>query len=290
MESRHEGHNSLQRLLLCFLFMLVLGCKETPSTPEPMRSEQPSQAPENASHEAAPQVVAPAFTVTHHEDGLATLVVSKKSSDAELERLIWDLRLAFRDRTFNTKGISQTLVDERSPAMSFQIYRGPRCSEENRSKGARTCGSHMHDAATYLLGSFASRDSESATLYHGDGETRAELLFGPGLPPPATFAELVDATRPIDGIPAHTSRPEELIQQFNQSVWAGGRKALFESGSNPHELFVTADWLVVPDNRHLMQMGLMLRKAEACSANFTQVRLRPFPSDAGEVVRLNCKR
>jgi hypothetical protein len=76
----------------------------------------------------------------------------------------------------------------------------------------------MNDSASYLLGSFASRDDEAATLYHGNEENHAEQLFGPGRPVPSTFLEFASTKRPIEDEEPVISKPAELIQSHQKGL------------------------------------------------------------------------
>lgn len=153
--------------------VLFSGCQDSSSSIS--KSTPPSQRV--TLKESLPLIFAPAFEVFHQQATIVTLVVPQQTSDLQVENLIWLLRDSSHSKSLNSLGISQTLVDDRNPLVSFQIYRGVRCADEHYGKGPLPCGPAEHEAGWYMYGNFSEHDGDSAVVYHGAKETKGEALW-----------------------------------------------------------------------------------------------------------------
>lgn len=148
--------------------LLLLGCKST-SAPAPLsHASLPAQ---HAQYPPRPTAPPPPFHVFHTTSNSITLVTSDNATDQQISAILWQLRDAAHNHTFDALHIPQKLVDARDPIVWFHIYRGSRCAVEKYTTGKLPCGPSYHAAGDFTLGGFTKRDRTEGALLHGDGQT-----------------------------------------------------------------------------------------------------------------------
>jgi hypothetical protein len=145
--------------------LLLGGCKSV----APLPPVKPAVA--LPGYPPRPATPPPAFKVFHHDATSITLVTGENASDAEIESLIWELRDAAQNHSFDKLNIPQKLVDARDPILWFHIYRGSKCADEKYTTGKLPCGASYHAAGDFTYGSFANRDRTSGVLLHGEDQS-----------------------------------------------------------------------------------------------------------------------
>lgn len=164
------------------LLTLLSGCKQrTNQAPAANPAMQQLAAPGPAPHaRARPSVPPPPFRVFHHDASSVTLVTKENASDDEIAAIVWQLRDAAHNHTFDKLGIPQKLVDARDPIIWFHIYRGAKCASEKYTSGTLPCGAAYHAAGDYTLGGFHNKDHDEGVLLKN--ENHQTELWNPDAP------------------------------------------------------------------------------------------------------------
>lgn len=164
------------RLLSIALLATMLGCKSAPA-PTPAPSSPVVTKP---AYPPRPTVAPPPFKVFHTTDNSITLVTDANATDDQVEAIIWELRDAAHNHTFDKLHIPQKLVDARDPMVWFHIYRGPKCASEKYTTGALPCGAAYHAAGDYTFGGFSNPNHDDGILIHD--ENHETHLWDPDAP------------------------------------------------------------------------------------------------------------
>lgn len=146
------------------LVFAMCGCKSAP----PPRPAAPQSTLAKASYPPRPSVAPPPFKVFHTTDNSITLVTAENATDDQIEAIIWELRDAAHNHTFDKLHISQKLVDARDPIIWFHIYRGTKCASEKYTSGALPCGAAYHAAGDYTFGGFSNPNHDDGILIHDE--------------------------------------------------------------------------------------------------------------------------
>ena len=129
----------------------MLGCAPKPHSPqEPSEHASKLKTQQNPPR---PTVPPPPIKLFHQTDNSITLTTTSEATDQQVEAILWQLRDAAHNHSFDALHIPQKLVDARSPNIWFHLYRGSRCAAEKYAPGAPPCGSSYHAAGDYTLGS-----------------------------------------------------------------------------------------------------------------------------------------
>ena len=164
----------------CALFpglfvLLICGCKSAPTSLEPKAI--PTSA---AAFPPRPTVPPPAIKLFHQDNDTYTLTTKPDATDDEISAILYELRDAAHQRTFDSLHLSQAFVDARKPTIWFHVYRGPKCAGEKFTKGKLPCDASYHGAGDYTLGAYGNPAWEDGVLRHADGtETK---LWDPDSP------------------------------------------------------------------------------------------------------------
>lgn len=102
-----------------------------------------------------------------------TLVAPENATDDQIAAIVWQLRDAAHDHSFDKLHISQKLVDARDPIEWFHLYRGAKCAGEKFTKGPLPCGAAYHAAGDFTLGSFHDKDHAQGALVHDEDHQTA---------------------------------------------------------------------------------------------------------------------
>ena len=100
------------------LLLLLVGCKSSP--PAAPAGSSPAPAPA-AAYPARPTTAPAAFKIFHHGNSSFTLTVNDKATDDQLAALVWQLRDAARNHTFDSIHIQQKEVDADGMTVWFHI-------------------------------------------------------------------------------------------------------------------------------------------------------------------------
>jgi len=166
-------------LTLSALAFGVAGCKSAPA-PAPAPSSPVVAKP---AYPPRPTITPPPFRVFHTTDNSITLVTDANATDDQIEAIIWQLRDAAHNHSFDKLHIPQKLVDARDPMIWFHIYRGAKCASEKYTSGKLPCGASYHAAGDYTFGGFANPNHEDGVLIHD--ENHQTELWNPDTPYPA---------------------------------------------------------------------------------------------------------
>jgi hypothetical protein len=151
----------------------LTGCTSTPpptttTTPYPPRPTTPP----------------PPFHLFHQSPDTLTLTTSPTATDSEIEAILYQLRDAAHNHTFDTLHLPQKLIDARAPMMWFHLYRGTQCAAEKYAPGAPPCGPSYHAAGDYTLGGTHNPNWDSGVLLtpSSTDELHQTQLWLPGSP------------------------------------------------------------------------------------------------------------
>jgi hypothetical protein len=111
-----------------------------------------------------PTTPPPPIHLFHQTDNSITLTTIPNATDDQITALLFQLRDAAHNQTFDALHIPQKLVDARDPMIWFHLYRGPKCAAEKYAPGAPPCGPSYHAAGDYTLGSISNPNWDSAVL------------------------------------------------------------------------------------------------------------------------------
>jgi hypothetical protein len=137
---------------------LDLGCKSAP--PPPLAATTKS----TLIYPPRPTTQPPPIHLFHQTENSITLTTTPDASNDQIEAILYQLRDAAHNHTFDTLHIPQKLVDARSPNLWFHLYRGPKCASEKYAPGTPPCGPSYHAAGDYTLGSLHDPNWDSAVL------------------------------------------------------------------------------------------------------------------------------
>jgi hypothetical protein len=131
-----------------------------------------------------PTTPPPPFKLFHQTDNSITLTTAPTATDQQITAILWQLRDAAHNHTFDTLHISQKFVDARSPNLWFHLYRGPKCAAEKYAPGAPPCGPSYHAAGDYTLGSLHDPNWDSGVLLTPSttDDPHETYLWPPGSP------------------------------------------------------------------------------------------------------------
>jgi len=152
---------SANRTLIALALSLILGCN---STPPPAPTPKPAQA----ATPPRPTVPPPPFKIFHQTADTITLVTKDNATDEEIEAILWQLRDAAHNHSFDKLHIDQKFVDARKPIVWLHIYRGAKCASEKYASGAPPCGGSYHSAGDYTFGDYKNHDWDNGLLRHAD--------------------------------------------------------------------------------------------------------------------------
>lgn len=158
--------------------VLLAGCNS--SQPKTKVREDTTSSKAATVFPARPGAAPPTFKLFHQDNDTLTLVTTVTATDDEVSAILWQLREATQQHTFDALHLPQKFVDARQPTIWFHVYRGARCAGEKYTKGALPCEASYHGAGDYTLGSYSNPHWNDGVLRHQDGtETR---LWNPDLP------------------------------------------------------------------------------------------------------------
>jgi hypothetical protein len=141
------------------LTLCTIGCTSTPKpTPSPTRTATTTPYPPR------PTAPPPPIHLFHQTENSITLTTTPDATDQQIIAILYQLRDAAHNHTFDTLHIPQKLVDARSPNLWFHLYRGPKCASEKYAPGTPPCGPSYHAAGDYTLGSLHDPNWDSAVL------------------------------------------------------------------------------------------------------------------------------
>ncbi|SEF54661.1 hypothetical protein SAMN05421819_0375 [Bryocella elongata] len=161
-----------------FAALALTACSSAPSPqsqPAPTKPAAPA-----VQYPARPTIAPPAFKVFHQDAMGITLVAPENATDEQISAIVWQLRDAAHDHSFDQLHISQKLVDARDPIEWFHIYRGSKCASEKFTQGPLPCGHAYHVAGEFTLGSFHDKDHNIGSLVHD--ENHQTPLWDPNTP------------------------------------------------------------------------------------------------------------
>ena len=165
-----EGRPALAVLVLSLVFT---SCKKS-QLPVPGAMFNASSYP------ARPSVAPPAVKLFHQDNDTLTLTTKPDATDAEISAILWELRDAARDRSFDALHLPQKFIDTRKPVVWFHVYRGAKCASEKYAKGPLPCAASYHGAGDFTLGDYKNPQWDEGVLRHADDtETR---LWDPDAP------------------------------------------------------------------------------------------------------------
>jgi hypothetical protein len=158
---RHFSSNSL-RLTAAFTAACLFGCSSKPvqNTSAISTAGKPAAQP----YPTRPITPPPPIKLFHQTDNSITLTTIPTATDQQIEAILWQLRDAAHNHTFDALHIPQKFVDARSPNIWFHLYRGPKCAAEKYAPGAPPCGPSYHAAGDYTLGSLHDPNWDSGVL------------------------------------------------------------------------------------------------------------------------------
>jgi hypothetical protein len=157
----------------------LTGCT---STPPPTTTTTPSPPPPPPP--PRPTTPPPPFHLFHQSPDTLTLTTSPTATDSEIEAILYQLRDAAHNHTFDTLHLPQKLIDARAPMMWFHLYRGTQCAAEKYAPGAPPCGPSYHAAGDYTLGGTHNPNWDSGVLLtpSSTDELHQTQLWLPGSP------------------------------------------------------------------------------------------------------------
>ena len=240
------------------------------------------------------KVEAPDFFVSYQGDTMATVIVAKATTDDQIASLIWLLRDAIHNRSLKSLGISQTLVDNRHPIYTLNIYRGVKCSDRHYPQGGKPpCAFRDQDAGYFMYGSFRSREDERGVVTYNEHDSEAKSLWprdSPFGPKPYIVPNAKMMPVSVDTTPASfgTIVQRNLAADYSQQVWSGGLPAAFSTTKQSGELKMSADWLVCGDCRKVVVSSFYIHERKACSVGFRWVLMTSFPSQPNATFPLHC--
>jgi hypothetical protein len=148
-------------LMSALLLAALTGCKSNPLTvPEPLSKAELIKS----LYPPRPTLPPPPIHLFHQTDNSITLTTTPDATDTQIIAILYQLRDAAHNHTFDALHIPQKLVDARSPNLWFHLYRGPKCASEKYAPGAPPCGPSYHAAGDYTLGSLHDPNWDSAVL------------------------------------------------------------------------------------------------------------------------------
>lgn len=166
------------------LLLLLVGCKSSP--PAAPAGSSPAPAPA-AAYPARPTTAPAAFKIFHHGNSSFTLTVNDKATDDQLAALVWQLRDAARNHTFDSIHIQQKEVDADGKTVWFHIYRGTKCAPEKYAPGNPPCGASYHAAADYTLDAHSTTPWDKGSILHSADDPHPTALWDSDAPyTPAT--------------------------------------------------------------------------------------------------------
>jgi hypothetical protein len=150
------------RLTIALLPVLA-GCQSSAPAPKPAVPAETFHYP------ARPTVAAPPIKLFHQDNDTLTLTTIPDATDEQIEAVLWELRDANHQHTFDALHLPQAFIDARKPKVWFHVYRGPKCASEKYTTGKLPCEAAYHGAGDYTLGSYTDPNYEAAELRHPDG-------------------------------------------------------------------------------------------------------------------------
>ena len=120
-------------LSLTMLTLCAIGCT---STPKPKPSPTPSAT--ITATPTRPTTPPPPIKLFHQTADSITLTTTPDATDQQISAILWQLRDAAHNHTFDALHIPQKLIDARSPNIWFHLYRGPKCAPEKYAPGVPT--------------------------------------------------------------------------------------------------------------------------------------------------------
>jgi hypothetical protein len=137
---------------------LLTGCKSVPAPATLARDTHLPQPP------TRPTTPPPPIKLFHQTANSITLTTIPTATDDQISAILWQLRDAAHNHTFDALHIPQKFVDARSPNIWFHLYRGTKCASEKYAPGAPPCGPSYHAAGDYTLGSLHNPNWDSGAL------------------------------------------------------------------------------------------------------------------------------
>jgi hypothetical protein len=140
--------------------------------------------PQTIPYPPRPTTPPPPIHLFHQTENSITLTTTPDATDLQIEAILYQLRDAAHNHTFDALHIPQKLVDARSPNLWFHLYRGPKCASEKYAPGAPPCGPSYHAAGDYTLGSLHDPNWDTAVLLtpSATDSPRETNLWPPGSP------------------------------------------------------------------------------------------------------------
>ena len=173
VNARPSAHGFRAVLVGSVLSLVFTGCK----------ASQPSARSTSSSvsnYPARAAVTPPPVKLFHQDNDTLTLTTKPDATDAEISAVLWELRDAARDHSFDALHLPQKFIDERKPVVWFHVYRGARCANEKYTKGPLPCEASYHGAGDFTLGDYKNPQWDEGVLRHADDtETR---LWNPDAP------------------------------------------------------------------------------------------------------------
>jgi hypothetical protein len=156
---------SLLAVFGVILCLLLSGCKSV----APTVASRPSEKPPAPSFPPRPTIAPPAFKIFHQDNDTYTLVTRPNATDDEISAILYQLRDAAQNHSFDSLHLSQAFIDARKPIVWFHVYRGAKCASEKYTKGPYPCGASYHGAGDYTLGDYKNPQWDDAVLLHANG-------------------------------------------------------------------------------------------------------------------------
>lgn len=161
-------------ILVSALALSLTACNSKPPAPAPKPAAQQPHFP------ARPAVAPPPFKLFHQTADTLTLVSKPDATDDEIAAILWQLRDAAHNKTFDALHIPQSFVDARKPIVWFHVYRGAKCASEKYTSGKLPCDASYHGAGDFTFGDYKNPQWSDGELRHADGsETQ---LWNPDAP------------------------------------------------------------------------------------------------------------
>jgi hypothetical protein len=166
--------------LLAIALMTMTGCRTTSPPSATGTAIKTTQYPPR------PTTPPPPIHLFHQTENSITLTTTPDATDPQIIAILYQLRDAAHNHTFDALHIPQKLADARSPNLWFHLYRGPKCASEKYASGAPPCGPSYHAAGDYTLGSLHDPNWDSAVLLTPSttDDPHETELWPPGSPYP----------------------------------------------------------------------------------------------------------
>ena len=167
-------------LNLLLTYCLLLAACSSNQSPQQGNAGQLGQQPKLPSAIVQSGVGHPQFTIANQSpkgDEIIAVVISEKTSDADVIKLLWYFRSMVAERRWKDLGIyPPRVLPSGATTGMFMVYKGAKCAQETDFEKYRDkeppCGSGDHGAGFYQWGIPSDPTNDEAALTKGEDEQR----------------------------------------------------------------------------------------------------------------------